>query len=124
MVGGRPNAGRCSSDRGGSDCVTGLLTVEGGRLIGFARVLTDHRATALILDVIVHPDHRGHGCGDVIVSRLLDHPALQGVGSVELVCQPDLVTFYSRHGFSTNVGGSTLMRRSGDPRLVPESSVG
>ncbi|MEV0808960.1 hypothetical protein [Micromonospora sp. NPDC050200] len=38
--------------------------------------------------------------------------------SFELVCQPDLMPFYWRWGFTEQVGHSGLMRRTADPRLT------
>lgn len=107
----------------GSSAVVGLVDVTTDRLVGFTRVLTDGRVVALVLDVIVHPDVRGTGLGDRLMREVLAPPELERVGSVELVCQPDLVGFYARFGFTENVGGSRLMRRSSDPRLVPGTSM-
>lgn len=107
----------------GSSAVVGFIDAPSDRLVGFARVLTDGRVVALVLDVIVHPDERGSGLGDRLMREVLALPELTGVGSVELVCQPDLVAFYERFGFTENVGGSRLMRRSSDPALVPGTAI-
>ncbi len=56
-------------------------------------MITDDGYLALVLDVIV------------------EHPRLADVRSVEIVCQPDMVPFYRRWGFTDEVGGSRLMRR-------------
>ena len=48
--------------------------------------------------------------------RLVEHQDLRSVQHIELHCLPDLVPFYERFGFSTDVGGSVLMRRS---RTIP-----
>ncbi|MFF0345277.1 GNAT family N-acetyltransferase [Kribbella sp. NPDC004875] len=87
-------------------------------LVGFARVLTDYAYVALVLDVIVDESQRGSGVGAVLLDAVVNHPELTGVRSLELVCQPDLVPFYRRWGFTDAVGGSRLMRRSTDERLV------
>jgi predicted GNAT family N-acyltransferase len=88
------------------------------RLVGFARVLTDYAYVALVLDVIVDESHRGSGVGAVLLDAVVNHPSLARVRSLELVCQPELVPFYRRWGFTDAVGGSRLMRRSADERLV------
>ncbi|GAB3947631.1 GNAT family N-acetyltransferase [Kribbella albertanoniae] len=93
-----------------SDLVFALIDTD--RLVGFARVLTDYAHVALVLDVVVSPDARGAGHGATLMEAIVTHPALQDVRSIELVCQPDLVPFYSRWGFTTKVGQSLLMRRA------------
>ncbi|MEJ3746266.1 N-acetyltransferase [Actinomycetes bacterium KLBMP 9797] len=58
-----------------SDIVAGLARPADGRLLAFARVLTDFTYLALILDVVVAADARGHGLG----------------------AQPDLMGSYNTH---------------------------
>jgi GNAT superfamily N-acetyltransferase len=92
-----------------------LALVDGERLVAFARVLTDFTYRAVVFDVIVAPDDRGRGLGARLMDALVEHPRLSAVESVELVCQPGLVPFYERWGFTAGVGTSTLMRRSANP---------
>lgn len=96
----------------GSKPVFGVVESGSGRLVAFARVVTDGVFKALVFDVIVDPDHRGSGLGDALLNRILDHPDLRAVRSVELYCLPDLVPFYERLGFTTDVGGVRLMRKT------------
>lgn len=100
-----------------SDLVLALVHRPDDRLVGFGRVLTDYTYLAMILDVIVAPEARGAGLGQLLMDGILEHPKLAQVRSVELVCQPELVPFYSRWGFTEQVGRSRLMRRTSDPRL-------
>jgi GNAT superfamily N-acetyltransferase len=100
----------------GSDLVV-TVTGDGGRLVGFARVLTDFAYVALILDVVVAEAARGTGVGATLMDAVVGHPRLAGVRSLELVCQPELEPFYARWGFTARVGGSRLMRRTSDPTL-------
>lgn len=102
-----------------SDVVFALrLPGEPGELAGFARVLTDEVYLAMVLDVIVTPRHRGGGLGAALMEAILSHPKVSGARSVELVCQPDLIGFYRRWGFTDEVGRSRLMRRTADPALL------
>ena len=96
----------------GSQICIGLVDDAGG-LIGFARVITDYTFKALIFDVIVADARRGEGFGDSLIALVLDHPDLARVRHFELYCRPDTAPFYERNGFSTEVGGVRLMRRSG-----------
>jgi N-acetylglutamate synthase-like GNAT family acetyltransferase len=102
----------------GSDVVVTIIERPSSRLVGFARVLTDRTYLAVILDVIVAPDTRGAGVGATVMDAVLRHPWVADVKSVELVCQPDLVAFYRRWGFTDQVGQSRLMRRTADPSLI------
>jgi GNAT superfamily N-acetyltransferase len=101
-----------------SDIVVALVDPQSDRLTGFARVLTDYTHIALILDVVVAPEHRTAGHGTALMNAIVNHPRLQTVRSLELVCQPNLIPFYRRWGFTTEVGQSLLMRRTNDPRLT------
>jgi GNAT superfamily N-acetyltransferase len=104
-----------------SDIITVLTHRPTGRLVGFARVLTDYTYVALLLDVLVSEDHRGAGLGAILLDAVVHHSDLTNVRSLELVCQPDLVPFYRRWGFTDGVGNSLLMRRTTDPRLATDS---
>jgi ribosomal protein S18 acetylase RimI-like enzyme len=102
----------------GSDVVVGLVDSTSDRLVGFARAITDGVFLAVVLDVIVAPDERGVGHGARLMDELLARAELAGVDSIELVCQPELIEFYRRWGFTDRVGQSLLMRRSNTPLLV------
>jgi GNAT superfamily N-acetyltransferase len=99
-----------------SGVVAALTDRDEDRLVGFARALTDGVYWALVLDVIVAADRRGQGLGAAVVEALLSR--LGNVGTVELSCQGALMPFYRRFGFTEQVGGSRLMRRTSDPRLT------
>ncbi len=101
-----------------SDLVIAITHQPTNQLVGFVRVLTDYAYVALILDVIVAEPHRGSGVGAVLLDAVVSHPALADVRSLELVCQPDLIPFYRRWGFTEQVGTSRLMRRTTDRRLT------
>lgn len=103
----------------GSNVVVGLVDSTSNRLVGFARAITDGVFLAVVLDVIVAPDVRGVGHGARLMDELTARPELAGVDSIELVCQPELIEFYRRWGFTDRVGRSLLMRRSNNPLLVP-----
>ena len=101
-----------------SDLVFALVHRPTDRLVGFARVLTDYIYTAVVLDVIVAEHLRGTGLGATLMDAIVEHPRLASVRTIELTCQPELVAFYERWGFTEKVGRSRLMRRTSDPRLT------
>jgi GNAT superfamily N-acetyltransferase len=94
-----------------SDFIFGVCDSTTQQLIAFARVLTDHVFKALVLDVMVHPNHRGAGLGAVLMENILQHPVLSKVRHVELYCLPERVGFYQRLGFNPDLGELKFMRR-------------
>jgi predicted GNAT family N-acyltransferase len=102
----------------GTDLVVAVIHRPSERLVGFARVLTDFVYQALVLDVIVAADLRGTGLGARLMDAIVGHPKLASLRTIELACQPELVAFYERWGFTDKVGRSRLMRRTSDPRLA------
>jgi len=76
---------------------------------------------ALILDVMVGAPWRGLGAGSPLMDAITAHPVLHDIESLELVCQPDLVPFYARWGFTDQVGSSRLMRRTEREALLSPS---
>jgi GNAT superfamily N-acetyltransferase len=106
---GRTRAGVEAMLRG---CLPFAFIGEGGRLVAFARVVGDGVYKATIFDVIVAPDQRGTGLGQVVMDAVMAHPAVAAVRHVELQCKPELGDFYDRWGFQP-VEGILYMRRSG-----------
>jgi predicted GNAT family N-acyltransferase len=82
-----------------SELCIGCCTAE-GKLVGFARVLSDLTFKALIFDVIVHSEFRGFGIGRELIGRILVHAKLAKVSTFELYCPDQLLPFYSSLGFS------------------------
>jgi GNAT superfamily N-acetyltransferase len=108
----RPDVERMLSD---SDLLF-VVTERGSEsLAAFARVLTDRTYVALALDLIVAPAYRGRGLGRLLVERICSAPQLRDVERIEVTCQPELIPFYRKWGFTENVGRSRLMRRSSNP---------
>jgi GNAT superfamily N-acetyltransferase len=68
-----------------------------GRLIGFARAITDGPLRAYVEDMMVHPDSRRRGVATAILERLLD--TLAEVDVVTLFTGANLVPLYERNGF-------------------------
>ncbi len=101
-----------------ADQLYAIVERRSDSLAAFARVLSDGTYLALVLDVIVAPEHRGRGLGRLLIESICSAPAVRDVASIELVCQPELLPFYRKWGFSEQVGRSRLMRRTSDPCLV------
>lgn len=93
-----------------SDIIIGLID-ECDRLIAFVRILTDFVYRAFIFDVIVKPSHRNQDLGKKLLDLIVEHPQLQSVEYLGLYCLPEMVPFYERWGFTTELGGLRLMAR-------------
>lgn len=94
--------------RGSQICI-GIVT-DTDELVGFTRVITDYVFKAFVFDVIVRHDARSLGLGKQLVALVTTHPELKSVRHIELYCLPELVPFYGKRGFSSDVGGFQLMR--------------
>jgi len=88
------------------DAVAAVVDRTTGRLIGFARALSDGLFRAHIYDVAIAEGHRGRGLGRKVMEAILAHPAVVGTEVVHLDCVADVAPFYARLGF----GGSDHSR--------------
>jgi GNAT superfamily N-acetyltransferase len=95
----------------GSDATIALADEETGRLVAFARVLTDGVYKALVFDVIVEASARESGLGRRLVEAVLAHPRVAAAAHVELYCRPELAGFYRKWGFE-EAPGVRLLRRA------------
>jgi ribosomal protein S18 acetylase RimI-like enzyme len=71
--------------------------LRGGKLAGFARVVTDAATVGYLCDFVIGEAHRGAGIGQWMLTQILAHPDLRG-------CRIDLFTrdtqeFYKPFGF-------------------------
>lgn len=93
-----------------ADVVVGFADPATGRLIAFARAITDGVYKALILDVIVDSSQRSAGLGRALIDRIVGHPRLAGVKHMELYCRPELVPYYRKWGFELPDSQFNFMR--------------
>lgn len=76
----------------------GLL--EGTRLVGFVRAISDRAVNAYVCDFILSPEVRGRGLGAWMLAALLAHPDVARAN--KLLLTEDAQEFYRRHGFETH----------------------
>ena len=81
-----------------SNIVIGILD-EDGKVIGFARVLTDYVYKALLFDVIIETSFRQSGLGKEMILYRLNLSVLNQVKSFELYCPERMTGFYENCGF-------------------------
>jgi N-acetylglutamate synthase-like GNAT family acetyltransferase len=70
---------------------------KGDEQVGFARVLTDGVAYAVILDMVIREDFRGQGLGKWMLQCLVEHP--QVVPLRQVLWTSDADGFYQKLGF-------------------------
>jgi predicted N-acetyltransferase YhbS len=92
----------------GSDIIVALVD-EKENIIAFTRVLTDFVYRAMIFDVIVKPNHRNMGLGAKLMDEVMNHPKLKSVEQFALYSLPEMIPFYERWGFTSDVGEIRLM---------------
>lgn len=88
----------------------GFSLLEGGRQIGFARVISDYATIAYVADVFVLPEHRGRGLGKWLVECVLSHPELQGLRRWILATR-DAHGLYAKYGFTALRKPGVFMER-------------
>ena len=95
----------------GSLCF-GLL--DGGRQVGFARIITDAATYAYLCDVYVLEEYQGRGLGTWMMQELMTHPDLQGLRRFTLVTR-DAHRLYEKCGFGAlaNPAGYMEIARPG-----------
>lgn len=72
-----------------------------GQLVGYLRAITDTTTFAYVTDVIVHPDYRGQGVGQQLMSHLLATPPFDTLRRVSLITE-DAQSLYRKFGFAEN----------------------
>ena len=94
--------------------VRGVVVLAGDEAVGMARLVGDGVHYFYVQDVIVHPDHEGHGLGKSLVARLIEWveataPAQAFVG---LFASPEAEAIYRELDFddSEALGMSRLVK--------------
>jgi len=87
---------------------------EGGRLVGFSRVVSDYATFAWLCDVVVHPDHRGRGVAAALVEAVAGHPRLRGLRRIVLATR-DAEGLYAKFGWKPLAGPELWMAKMGEP---------
>jgi GNAT superfamily N-acetyltransferase len=71
---------------------------ERGKLVAFARVVTDCAVFAFLMDVFVLETYRGRGLGKKLMDYIMQYPPLQGLKRWQLGTN-DAHGLYRRYGF-------------------------
>ena len=82
----------------------GIRSDEDGKLIGFARVVTDYATTWYLCDVIIDPDYRHAGLGKALVS----HVVFRFAGLRGILLTRDAHGLYGQYGFASGEGRAMI----------------
>tara|TARA_R110000868_G_scaffold70731_6_gene207646 strand:- start:7345 stop:7845 length:501 start_codon:yes stop_codon:yes gene_type:complete len=78
---------------------TFCLLAPDGAFVGMARFVTDRATFAYLADVIIDPDHRGHGLGKWLVECLHGLPEIRACRRLMLMTA-DAQPLYARVGYT------------------------
>lgn len=95
---------------------------DGGTLIGFLRIVTDHAYFYYLCDVMIHPDWQGRGLGSRLVEAAVHECRRRGYMKIFLTSLPGLEDFYGRFGFRATMSPVLTLRgedEAGYPPLPP-----
>src|SRR5215208_3694883 len=92
----------------GSDRVVLAIDAETSMVVGFVAALTDGVQGAFITLLEVLPAYQERGIGHELMTRMLER--LGDIQTIELMCDPDLIPFYTHFGM-TPASGMVLRRR-------------
>lgn len=71
---------------------------DGGRQIGFARVVTDYSVMYWLCDVFVDEEYRGQGIGKLLVECVVSHPDIKELNGI--LATRDAQGLYQKYGFA------------------------
>nr|WP_241020250.1 GNAT family N-acetyltransferase [Burkholderia sp. Ac-20345] len=80
----------------------------GDRLVGFARLVTDHATFAYLCDVFVLPAERGNGYGRALIDHVFAQEMVQGLRRIMLVTS-DAHELYRPVGFGPSANPERVM---------------
>lgn len=84
-----------------------VVAVDGEHVVGFVTAVSDGVLAAFVPLLEVTPGYQGSGIGSELVRRLVAR--LDPIYAIDAVCDPELVPFYERLGFT---GITAVARRN------------
>lgn len=92
-----------------------VVAMEGERVIGFARAMSDEAFAVYIADILVAPDRQRQGVGRRLAQAILDHYPLDTFHHQVLIAERGAEGFYRRLGMMpvTAYGLTAFIRSRG-----------
>jgi len=89
---------------------------HGRSLVGFGRIISDGVLHALIVDMMVRPDHQGKGISTAVLQRLLQRCESAEIRDVQLFCAKGKAGFCEKQGFRERSSDAPGMELPSWPR--------
>ena len=99
-----PSAERHLRLLAGSDAIALAIDTATGQVVGFVTALTDGELSGFIPLLEVLPAYQGDGIGKALITRMLER--LGPLPNVDLLCDPDMVSYYEQFGMMAGAGMS------------------
>jgi predicted N-acetyltransferase YhbS len=92
-----------------------IVAVDGGRVVGFARAMSDEAFAVYIADILVAPDRQREGIGRAMAEAILAHYPLERFHHQVLIAERGAEGFYRRLGLApvTAYGLTAFIRTRG-----------
>lgn len=75
-----------------------IVALEGDRVVGFARAMSDEAFAVYIADILVAPDRQRQGIGRTLTATILDHYPMDRFHHQVLIAERGAEGFYRRLG--------------------------
>jgi GNAT superfamily N-acetyltransferase len=92
---------------------------DGGVLIGFLRIVTDHAYFYYLCDVMIHPAWQHRGLGSRLVESAVHECRRRGYMKIFLTSLPGLEDFYRRFGFRATMSPVLTLRGEDEASYPP-----
>jgi GNAT superfamily N-acetyltransferase len=79
-----------------------------GKMIGFARIVSDYAVFAYIMDVFILEEYRNQGLGKHLMDFIMQYPNLQGLQRIMLATK-DAHGLNEKYGFKITVSADKIM---------------
>ena len=78
-----------------------VCTLYGESVVGCGRIVGDGHLYYYLQDVIVHPEHQGHGLGTRMTQAMVDqvYTVAESGAFLGLMAAPNVAPFYEKFGF-------------------------
>lgn len=88
-------------DDGKEENAQHVVAVLGGNVVGYGRLSLTAANVFQISQMVVTPEHQGHGIGSAVLRALIKLASEGGASLIELNARLPAVSFYAAEGFQT-----------------------
>ena len=99
--------------------ISATLRDDGGGLVGFLRIVTDHAYFYYLCDVMIHPAWQNRGLGSRLVESAVHECRRRGYMKIFLTSLPGLEDFYRRFGFRSTLSPVLTLRGEDEASYPP-----